>query len=147
MIKGRTKVIVDRNGNTKIQEELDGNVRVFTTEQWEKEQKKRAKAVKKGADVPVSDEKSSDPSNKTGGRSRTNRVKDEVANKSNKPMSEEDALNNDARGDATGDNGNKDVAGVQEDVDTTGDDGASGMAHDDNDSDDLKDNDLKDNDE
>ena len=45
ILKGRTKVMVNSAGIPKIQEELDGNIRVFSVDQWAKELKKRAKAA------------------------------------------------------------------------------------------------------
>ena len=46
-LKGKLKVMHGRHGRTTIQEELDGQIRVFTPEEWEKELERRTKEAAK----------------------------------------------------------------------------------------------------
>lgn len=44
MIKGTTKIMVNREGVPRIQEELDGQIRVFSLDDWNAELERRIKS-------------------------------------------------------------------------------------------------------
>lgn len=62
LLKGRTKIMVDRSGTPRIQEDIGDRVSVYTLAEWNKELEKRAKAAKNKDKMTETQEKKKESS-------------------------------------------------------------------------------------